>query len=413
MFGIQPRGMIMKQFSLATIPLLCAAITPLCADNVDDMISQNDENGNNSSSQMSDRNQHQKKKTDSQKQFEQRWHNNQITPMAHPKPDGTFNPYITADFIWWKAYEEGLSFAWDGAPLAPTAVPPDATPGEMFRPKFKWEPGFKVGLGNKFAHDGWDLYAQYTWLRSNSSRNDNDDDCCERESDNIIAWSNYWLPTNVGPEAVLMGEEYAKWNLHFNVLDLELGRNYYISKYLTLRPFAGMKFSWMKQKYKVNYSDIIFVQDENDSVSSNVVIPDGSNIKLNFDQKEIGVGLRAGMNSAWYFCKWLGAYGDFALSGLWNRFKEHRTDEINTPSATEYLSFDIKDKIYDVTAVLELGIGVFFEWAFSNDAYMLQLAVGWEDQVWFNQNQFIFVENTNAPGNLAFQGLTVRAEFAF
>jgi len=199
----------------------------------------------------------------------------------------------------------------------------------------------------------------------------------------------------------------------FNVLDLELGRDFYVSKFLTLRPFGGLKFSWQNQKYKVKYSDILFVGDQSDVPSSLTTIPLGSNVKMDFKQKEFGVGLRVGMNTHWYFCKWLGAYGDFAMTALWNRFKETREVEVNTPARTEYDSEKIKDKVYDVTAVLEIGLGLFFEWAFSNDNYMLYLSAGWEDQVWFNQNNMIFLMNNNAPGNLSFQGFTLKVGFGF
>jgi len=401
----------MKQFSLTTIPLLCAAIAPLCADNVDNMISQNG-NGNGNSSNSYQSSQNQKRKTEAQKQFEQRWRDNQITPDANPKPDDWFNPYVTADFIYWKAYEEGLAYAYDGVPNAPTAVPPSAGSGKVFRPKFRWEPGFKIGVGNKFDHDGWDLYAQYTWLRSHAKDEEEEGECCETET--VLAKSNYWLSTAACPEAILMGEEGARWNLNsFNVLDLELGRDFYVSKFLTLRPFAGLKFSWMHQKYKVKYSDILFVGDQGGQPSSLTTIPLGSNVDLEFKQKEFGVGLRFGMDTAWYFCKWLGAYGDFAVTGLWNHFKERREVEVHTPAGLEYDSERIRDKVYDVTGVLEVGLGLFFEWTFCKDAYMFNLAAGWETQVWFNQNNMIFLMNNNAPGNLSFQGFTLEAGFAF
>jgi len=400
----------MKQFSLATIPLLCAAIAPLCADNVDNMISQANGNGSSSSQRMSDKQTQEKRQMESQKLLHQRLQDNAITPIANPQTEGSsWNPYITADFIWWKAYEDGLDFAWSGAPLAPTAVPPSATSGNMFRPNFKYEPGFKVGFGNKFDHDGWDLYAQYTWLRVNRSKQ-NEENCCEVE--NEIAWSNYWLPTNAGPEAILMNDESAKWKLSFNVLDLELGRDYYISKYLTMRPFVGMKFSWQTQKYHVDYDDVLFVQDQSDTPSSNVVIPLGSNYDIQFHQKELGIGIRAGLDTQWYFCKWLGLYGDVAVTGLWNRFHEKRTDTVSPIAAASYDNFVIKNKVRDVTGVLELGLGVFFEWPFHHDDYMFQLELGWENQIWFDQNQFITVE-TLMPGNLSLQGLTLKALFAF
>ena len=402
----------MKQFSLATIPLLCAAVAPLCAD-VDNMIGQSPMSSSQTSNQ---------KKMESQKQFEQRWRDNQITPIANPKTDdSSWNPFITADYICWKAYEEGLQYAYNGVALGPVISgagatggvnPGSASQGKVFRPKFEWESGFKVGLGNKFAHDGWDFYAQYTWLRSDAEDNeDDDDDCCETEQ--IVAKSQFWLATVRTSEDLVMGEEGARWNLNsFNVLDLELGRNFYISKFLTMRPFGGLKFSWQHQKYKVKYSDIIFVGDQDGIPPSTNTIPNPSDVQLEFKQREFGVGLRFGMNTQWYFCKWLGAYGDFALTTLWNRFKENREVEVKTATG-EFDSEDIKDKIYGITGVFEVGIGLFFEWAFHDDDYMFTLAAGWEDQVWWGQNNFIYLMENNEPGTLSFQGFTLKAGFAF
>ncbi len=403
--------MMMKQFSLATISLLCATIAPLCADNAENLISQYESGNNGSSRSQRSGMDNQKRKLEAQKQFEQRWRDNQITPVVPLKPDGWSNPFITADFIYWKAYSDGLAYAYDGVANAPSAVPPDAMSGTVMRPKFEWEPGFKLGLGNKFAYDGWDLYAQYTWLHADADDDQEETECCVTEC--RTGKSNYWLATNACPEAILISCEGAKWKLNsFNVLDLEMGRDFYISKFLTMRPFGGLKFSWMRQKYKVDYDDVLFVGDQSGTPSSNIVIPIGSDVNMSFKQKQFGVGLRAGMNTAWYFCKWLGAYGDFAMTGLWNHFKEKRKVDVDALTGS-WNSENIKDKVYDVTAVLEIGLGLFFDWRFSNDAYMLTLAAGWETQVWFNQNNFIYLMNNNAPGNLSFQGFTLKAGFAF
>ena len=406
----------MKQFSLATT-LLCAALAPLCADNVDNMISaQNNGNGNNGSgSQMSNQNQNQKRKMEAQRQFEQRWRDNQITPEANPKTlGGSWNPIITADFIYWKSYQQGLAYAYNGVPNAPSAVPPSAGHGKVFRPKFEWEPGFKVGLGNKFAHDGWDVYAEFTWLHSDAEDNgETTTSCCEVQCSG--AKSDYWFATNVCPEAIMANCLDSKWNLNrFYVLDLEMGRDFYVSKYLTLRPFGGLKFSWMKQHYDVDYNNVLFVGDQGLPGIDNPleVIPLASDVFLDFNQKQFGVGLRVGMDTAWYFCKWLGVYGDLALTGLWNRFNEKRETTVVATQGTWDLEH-IRDKVFDVTGVLEIGLGLFFDWTWHNDDYRFILSAGWETQVWFNQNNFIYLMNSNAPGNLSFQGFTLEAGFGF
>ena len=85
---------------------------------------------------------------------------NEITPSAEPSVCGCVTPFVTADFIWWKAQEDGLDFALNGTSIAGVEagfLPETASRGTVKGPHFSYEPGFKVGAGLKFEHDGWDL----------------------------------------------------------------------------------------------------------------------------------------------------------------------------------------------------------------------------------------------------------------
>ena len=90
-----------------------------------------------------------------------------ITPPVAPAVNHGADVFISADFIYWKAYQEGLEYANSAVnALAASGLTPGATlnQGTFATPQTKFEPGFKVGLGLEFEHDGWDLFAQYTWL---------------------------------------------------------------------------------------------------------------------------------------------------------------------------------------------------------------------------------------------------------
>ena len=92
----------------------------------------------------------------------------EITPEALPKVTHGVDPFITGEFIYWKAYEDGLDYATTGIAPATTSV---SSRGNVKNPGSEWEPGFKLGLGLKFRHDGWDLYANWTWLSEFSTQN--------------------------------------------------------------------------------------------------------------------------------------------------------------------------------------------------------------------------------------------------
>jgi hypothetical protein len=220
--------------------------------------------------------------------------------------------------------------------------------------------------------------------------------------------SNITLAESGNLNTFWANEATGKWHINFNVVDLELGRNFWISKWLTLRPFTGLKFDWTSQKFNVQYSDI----DVDNIMFTN--LSDGADVNIKMRQSQWAAGLRAGLNTAWYLWnKWC-VYGDFALSGMVNHFNVRRTDEVTPSSGGAWTQNNIRNKrAQPMTAVLEWALGLRFETAFHNDDYMFQFQAGWENQVWFNQNQFIFFPNNAGSSDLSFQGLTVKAAFYF
>ena len=303
------------------------------------------------------------------------------------------DPYITADFIWWKAQEDGLNYAYNGVGNGIV----NADKGSMHHPRFKYEPGFKVGAGLKFKYDGWDLYSQYTWFRMN--KHGSKSSVARNADGNSNVMGNIAIPS-LNSFSYNLGQANASWSLHFNVLDVELGRNFWISKHLTLRPFVGMKFSWNDQKFNVTYKDSI----------GGFYTGDDVNLKMHMDQ--LGVGLRTGLDTAWYMCKRLSIFGELALNGLWNRFNSSRKDMLAPTSGTSFNLNHVSNHSHIITPVLEWALGLRFETTFHNDEYMFMMQAGWEQQVWFNQNQFVFMPNTTA-GNMNLEGLTVKAGFYF
>jgi hypothetical protein len=363
----------MKKFSLTAIPVLIAAVSSLSADSMGNRCSKN------ASTQTTTQPMH------------------TITPSANPMVTDCCDPFITADFIWWKAEEDGLAFAYTGG----AATDASASRGTVYQPKFKYEPGFKVGAGLKFKHDGWDLYANYTWLRAN------------HRSKSVTApgssalFSNYFVQSvaaTVDP-IVIDGSASGKWKLHFNVVDLELGRNFWISQWLTLRPHFGLKGSWNHQKFGVSYTDVTT------TIGGIGTVADYS---LNFKQHQWAVGLRTGLDTAWYMWKKWCIYGEFAISAMCNHFND-KTSEVETSALLaggSSTTLNSKRHSRPVTEVLELALGLRFETTFHNDDYLFMLQAGWEEQIWFNENQ-LFSPFTTSSQNLTLQGLTIKAGFEF
>jgi hypothetical protein len=320
----------------------------------------------------------------------------EITPEAQPKVTHAADPFITAEFIYWKAYEDGIDYATTG--IAPATS--NASSGSVKEPGFEWEPGFKLGFGLKFRHDGWDLYANWTWL------NEYDTHSHTNASTNSIIYGS-WTPALISQngsfdDSALItnenGRAHAHWDMRFNALDLELGRNFFISRYLTLRPHFGFKFGWIDQEYHAKYDNILGT--------------DGTEYHVHMDQDFLGFGVRTGLDTVWYFTQHWGLYGDFAFGAMWSDFDNHRKDSFASATTAKYHTMHNHNHFYTLTEVVELGIGFRYDTTFFVGDYEFYLQAGWEEQIWFNQNQF-FDLNDDHSGNLTFQGLSVKAGLMF
>jgi hypothetical protein len=313
-----------------------------------------------------------------------------ITPSAQPVVEGDADFFITADFIWWKPNQEGTQVSYPGYSNNVSNAPK----GSVLSPNFSFEPGFKVGIGTTMRHDTWDLYANWTWLRSenNSSRHST------RSSETqwtALQFSETGLDQ---PTTWAVQSASTHWNMHFNAIDFELGRNFWISKYLTLRPHFGLKTAWIHQNQHVTYNGV--GPDGGASLAST------DQAKTQFHQHYWGLGLRTGLDTAWHLNRNWSIYGEFALAALWTDYDNSRKDQWET---TSLRTFNAKSDLHTIEPVLEIGLGLMYQTWWHNDDYQFTIAAGWEEQVWFEHNQNIGQNG----GNFTLQGLTVKFGLEF
>lgn len=319
-----------------------------------------------------------------------------ITPNAGPRVQDGADVFFTADFIYWSVREEGLNFANTGYAAGGTAVS-TLSRGSTYAPSFTWRPGFKVGMGLQMAHDGWDVTAEYTWL-NNGTRS--------KSVTNPTTATYDLTPTFIiDPINTYVAVDTASgsWKSNFNTADLDLGRQYFISHYLILRPFAGLKASWQKQNYNVTYGT---------TTGSTTTYERSASTERFF-----GIGLHTGMDAAFQFDQNWSMYGDFAISALASHFNLSQTATTynvtgTTTTASNYLG-KYKAIYNTITPVLELGMGLRWDYWFNDDSYHVGLSLGWEQQLWWNMNRFATIMEPGYAGNLSMQGVTFKFRFDF
>ncbi|NGX38104.1 MAG: hypothetical protein K1000chlam2_01275 [Chlamydiae bacterium] len=314
-----------------------------------------------------------------------------ITPNAGPCVSNGADIFITTEFIYWTVRQDSLGFAFSNQQVT-GAITNGTEKGSVFHPDWRLEPGFKVGIGMMFDCDGWDLYANYTWLRTRNTKES------KIPKGNLTLTNLGWI-TSFGQLLTSVEKTSAEYEHDFNVIDLELGRNCFISQCLHLRPHFGFKGTWQEQRIDLTETGTAFSQ---------IV-----NAVGNYDNEYWGVGLRAGLDSAWHFTRSFSLVSEVAASVLWGQFdSEAKVFDQNASTNLFNVTLNVEDTFHTLKPVLELYIGLRWEDWFCCDEYHYSLEAGWELQWWGGQSQFMGGTETRW-GDLGMQGLTVKLRFDF
>lgn len=320
-----------------------------------------------------------------------------LTPCAGPRVRNGMDLYISADFIYWTARLDTLTYAKTGRASIQNVE--QAKKGNVLSVDWSWDPGFKAGLGWSFCHGCWDMNLQYTWFYTNVG---------DKKHSTSLLPSYDVLPFDLQQNQITFTRAHAHFDLHYQVGDLELGRNYYVSRTLKLRPFIGMKGTWQKQDYNVHYDAIPITQ-------LNALF----NFRAKFDQALWGLGMRSGINTSWQFSKYIGLYGNMAFTGIWLHYDIDRKDTFEAivaqpdPRTTEATTFNVQDRLRIIKPAMEFALGLRGEGYFSCGRYHILAQVGWECQIWPNQTVHATTNAHYERYDLNLHGFTGKIRFDF
>jgi hypothetical protein len=320
---------------------------------------------------------------------------------------------ITVAGFYWKAYEDGLEYAVE------TEV--ENTASERYRlvnadfknPKFKGDLGFKLGLGYNTTCDGWDMGLLWTWYHGKASSHDEAD---EDTVSLLTLWSDQ--KAGIDPGVALFATDIqSNWKLELNFIDLELGRKFWNSPRVDLRPFIGLRIAYLDQDLRLEHKGGTWSDSQIQSINH-----------VHIENDFHGVGIRAGMNSNWHFgCGWA-LYGDFALSPVYGKFSvDHNEDNRRTVDPFDKIkNLEAEDSFRTTSLFADVGLGISYTAILCDCDYALSVAFGWEQHLMMHQNQMWRVVPQEGSvdsdlnniyhqrrGDLSTQGWTLKLVFDF
>lgn len=312
------------------------------------------------------------------------------------------------DILYWKASEDGLTYAYK------TTNNDFNFDYKAKRLHFKYEPGFRVGVGCFFEKgDQWDLIFNWTHLNS--------------EANGITSTNNVTTsPLQIPWSSIILGEgasrATAHWNLHYNLFDLELGRNFFVSKSLAIRPFVGLRGAIIDQDYKVNYTGQFFIGNQ---FALAVEAP----TTFKGDDDFWALGLRPGFDTIWQFNHHWAFIGKLSTSLLYGHQKTESKSFGEAPNVlpTQATSASVKNSSWPYRLNMEGALGIQWETYFKEDRCHVSMALAYEISQWYDQNQFsqsvfefgggvvmpLSVQPDPRNGTLGLQGITYKLDFAF
>jgi hypothetical protein len=310
---------------------------------------------------------------------------------ASPLFDG-YGLFVSADLLFWHLYEGGTDFSLSrhvsGSQNFPTIS------GKSSRVHFDWDWGFRIGGGYHFEHDAWDAYVNFTWFQTDASTR------AHPPSGGTL------VPQKGAVNTVTADNIKAHWDVHNYVLDLELGRRFFVSKFLAFRPQFGIETAWIFQHRRFKMAQPL---DPTTGIEGGTVRG-----RCNF----WGIGPRAGVEGTWFFGKHFSLFGSANGALLWGHFDTRNKENIETPTG-DLPSLRVDDDFHRLVPNVQMVTGLSWDANIDSDLYHLEVKLGYEFQYWWRQNQFLNEQQPLLFGlqheskDMTLNGVTLDVRFDF
>lgn len=294
---------------------------------------------------------------------------------------------VSADFLAWFASEE-VSSIWADV----ITIGNNTSSWEALGFNFKWDFGFRIGAGYGLEYDQWDTMLYWTRFHTDAKHS------IPHKPNAIISPEFFaaFLSGNA-PQSMRV-----KWSLFLNMFDWELGRSYWISNGLSLRPFLGVKGGWIDQSIHGQY----------DNLTINSVLTNNSGseqLKNNF----WGIGPVGGINTKWrvrnFGSHFFDFFGDFSAATMWGTWI---CSDVYKNTASQTSSVNMENST--LGALMFRGfMGIEWDVHFRAGKSHFSTKLGYETQLWLNQLRFATFQLQRLHGDLSLQGITFNCRFDF
>lgn len=267
-----------------------------------------------------------------------------------------------------------------------------------------WNWGVKAALGFRVCDDAWDLSLNFAYLQS-TKRQSNQADTTSSTTKAIyplsgllttLSFNNQYYPSESSQTA------FDSFNLKNNFIiydsNIDLAREFFVSKKLSLKPLAGIKGTLIEQKAFINF------------VNGSSADQAGT-----FSNKNNywGVGPQAGAGIRFGFSKHVSLNCQIDGALLWGQilnkevYSNYTAESVPTPLVSSY-----KANRYQLVPNFNVYAGFIFDTNFSHDTKNIAFNIGYENRYFLNS-----IDSANgvnrAKGSTSLQGFTAGLSYSY
>lgn len=226
-------------------------------------------------------------------------------------------------------------------------------------PKFKWDTGFRIGVGQHFAIC-WDATLYWTHFHTSAHGRQKGKQPCDCSCSDFSSQAHRSL----------------QWKLEYNTVDLTVGHNFFFLCYrLNLKPCLGLRGAWINQKLHAHEENGCCISNENDSFRC---------LEKN-KQKFKGIGPFLGLQTDWDIGCNFSVFGKVDIGFLYGKF------DVSSGQFSEFENeancSNIEKNIHACEAFADVALGLRWEYCFCNGIF-LKLAISGEHHQYFDQKRF-------------------------
>lgn len=282
------------------------------------------------------------------------------------------NWFLQLSILYWRAKVNGTDFAYSIA----NSNAQFPMSGRLKGMEFDWDWGLKADIGYNLPHDGWDLSLGYTWFDTHGSKRS-----AAARNNSVVPLQGTSSITNPNGYFAYCTRAKSQFDFVLNSLDLEMGRYYYVSEHLALRPQFGAKAGWVKLQQVVRYTGgVIGTANAPSGLDVNTARVKGRN-------QFFGIGPRAGTFTSWHICRNFSLFGNITAALLYGNFNVLHKDNYSLLKCINDIK--LSDKFHAFIPNLEFQIGVQFDRYFNEDKNHARFQINLDTQYFWRINQML------------------------